>query len=201
RERHTLQYFEMGTNRGLYHDGWMASAVSAAPWNPDRSAVDPDKEKWELYNVDKDFSQANDLASAEPQRLRHMQDLWWAQASKYNVLPMDWRVAERFNSELVGRPSLAGDAKTLTYYPGQIGLPPEASRRVLNKSWTITADIEIPEGGAEGMIVTQGGVVGGYGLYLREGKPTFIYNYLSLERTIVTATQPLPTGKVQLKMD
>jgi arylsulfatase len=200
KERHTLQYFEMGCNRGLYHDGWMASAVSVAPWSADRS-FDLDKEKWELYHVDKDFSQANDLAAAEPKRLRDMQDLWWAQAAKYNVLPMDWRVAERFNSELAGRPSLSGDAKTLTFYPGQIGLPPEASPRVLNKSWSITADVEIPDGGADGMIVTQGGLVGGYGLYLRAGKPTFVYNYLSLDRTTVAAADPLPKGKVQLKMD
>src|SRR6185503_6920337 len=119
-----------------------------------------------LYNTDKDFSQAVDLAASNPQKLRELQDLWWAQAAKYNVLPMDWRVAERFSSELAGRPSLGGDTKTLVYYPGQIGLPPEASPRVLNKSWSITAEIEVPDAGAEGMIVTQGGIVGGYGLYL-----------------------------------
>ena len=163
--------------------------------------VDPDKQKWELYNIDKDFSQADDLAASNPQKLRELQDLWWAEAAKHNVLPMDWRVAERFNSELAGRPSLGGNAKTLTYYAGQVGLPPEGSPRVLNKSWTLTADVEIPEGGAEGMIATQGGIVGGYGLYLRQGKPTFVYNYLALERTTVAATAPLPKGKVQLKVD
>ena len=200
KDRHTMQYFEMGVNRGLYHDGWMASAVSVAPWSAVRD-VDPDKEKWELYNIDSDFSQAENLADANPQKLRELEDLWWAQAAKHNVLPMDWRVAERFNSELAGRPSLSGDAKTLIYYPGQVGLPPEGSPRVLNKSWTIAADIEIPDDGVEGMIVTQGGGVGGYGLYLREGRPTFVYNYLSLERTTVAATEPLPKGKVQLKVD
>jgi len=199
RGRHRTQYFEMGTNRGLYHDGWMGSDISLIPWSPVHKDVNPDAQKWELYNIDKDFSQADDMASANPAKLREMQDLWWAEASKYNVLPMDWRVAERFNSELAGRPSLGGDAKTRLYYPGQVGLPPEASPRVLNKSWTITADIDIPEGG-EGMIVTQGGIVGGYGLYLRQSKPTFVYNYLSLERTTVTATEPLPKGKVQLKV-
>ena len=130
-----------------------------------------------------------------------MQDLWWAEASKYNVLPMDWRVAERFNPELAGRPSLGGNAKRITYYPGQIGLPPEGSPRVLNKSWSITADVVIPDDGAEGMIVTDGGIVGGFGLYLRQSKPTFVYNYLSLERTTIAATQPLRKGKVELKMD
>jgi arylsulfatase len=198
--RRTTQYFEMGTNRGIYHDGWMASAISFPPWQPVHADIDPDKQKWELYNIDKDFSQADDLAMDNPQKLRELQDLWWAEAAKYNVLPMDWRVAERFNSELAGRPSLGGNAKTLTYYPGQIGLPPEGSPRLLNRSWTLTADLEVPAG-AEGMIATQGGIVGGYGLYLREGKPTFIYNYLALERTTIAAKEGLPTRKVQLKVD
>jgi arylsulfatase len=199
KERHTTQYFEMGTNRGLYHDGWMASALSVAPWSAVRDA-DPDHQKWELYNVEKDFSQADDVAAAHPEKLRELQDLWWAEAAKHDVLPMDWRVAERFSAELAGRPSLSGTATTLTYYPGQVGLPPEGSPRVLNKSWTITADLEIPASGAEGMIVTHGGIVGGYGLYLRQGKPTFIYNYLSLDRTTVAAASPLPPGKVRLEM-
>ena len=199
--RRTTQYFEMGTNRGLYHAGWMASAISFPPWEAVHPDVDPDKQQWELYNIDKDFSQADDVAASNPQKLRELQDLWWAEAAKHNVLPMDWRVAERFNSELAGRPSLGGNARTLTYYAGQVGLPPEASPRVLNKSWVLTAEVEIPEGGAEGMIATQGGIVGGYGLYLRQGKPTFVYNYLALERTTVAATAPLPKGKVQLKVD
>jgi len=198
--RRTTQYFEMGTNRGLYHDGWMASAVSVAPWSTERNA-DPDNQKWELYNIDKDFSQADDLGATNPQKLRELQDLWWAEAAKYNVLPMDWRVTERFNSELAGRPSLAGDAKTLTFYEGQVALPPEGAPRVLNKSWTLTADIDVPASGAEGMIVTHGGITGGYGLYLRAGKPTFVYNYMALERTTVAATEALPAGKVRLKMD
>src|SRR5262249_58624455 len=136
--------------------------------------------------------QADDLAATNPEKLRELQDLWWAEASKYNVLPLDWRVAERLNAELAGRPSLGGSANTLTYYAGQVGLPPEGSPRVLNKSWTLTADVEIPEGGAEGMIATQGGIVGGYGLYLRQGTPTFAYNYLALERTTVAAPEPVP---------
>jgi arylsulfatase A-like enzyme len=200
KERHTTQYFELGSNRGLYHDGWMASVISLIPWESVHKDVDPDKQKWELYNIDKDFSQADDLAASNPQKLRELQDLWWAEAAKYHVLPLDWRV-ERLNSELMGRPSLSGNAKTLTYYEGQVGLPPEASPRILNKSWTLTADVEIPASGAEGMIATQGGIVGGYGLYVREGKPTFVYNYLALDRTTIAGNQPLPAGKVQLKVD
>jgi len=117
------------------------------------------------------------------------------------VLPLDWRAVERLNGELMGRPSLAGDRKTLTYYPGQIGLPNEAAPRILNKSWTLTADVEIPDRGAEGMIVTHGGLVGGYGLYVREGKPTFVYNYLELERPTITGKDALPRGKVKLVID
>ena len=198
--RRTTQYFEMGTNRGIYHDGWMASAVAVAPWSAVREA-DPDKQKWELYDIATDFSQAVDLAADNPRKLRELQDVWWAEAAKHNVLPMDWRVVERFNAELAGRPSLGGDAKTLTYYTGQVGLPPEASPRVLNKSWTLTADLDVPKAGAEGIIATHGGIVGGYGLYLRKGRPVFVYNYLSLERITVESKQPLPAGKVQLKVD
>jgi arylsulfatase len=201
KSRRTTQYFELASNRGLYHNGWMASAISFPPWEPNRTGFDPDKQKWELYHVDADFSQADDLASANPQKLREMQDLWWAEAARYNVLPLDWRAVERLNAELMGRPSLAGDRRTFTYYPGQVALPNDAAPRVLNKSWTLTADIEVPEAGAEGMIATHGGIVGGYGLYVRGGKPTFVYNYLALERFTIAGQQPLPKGKVQLKLD
>jgi arylsulfatase len=199
--RRTTQYFELGSNRGIYHNGWMGSAMSFVPWNPNRSGFDPDKQKWELYNVDQDFSQAEDLAGANPQKLRELQDLWWVEAAKYNVLPLDWRASERLNSELMGRPSLAGKRTTYTYYPGQLALPNDAAPRVLNKSWTLTADIDVPETEAEGIIVTHGGVVGGYGLYVRDGKPTFVYNYLSLERFTFAGQQSLAKGKVQIKVD
>jgi arylsulfatase len=201
KSRRTTQYFEMGVARGLYHNGWMASAISFPPWQPIRTGFDPDKQKWELYHVDEDFSQANDLANANPQKLRELQDLWWAEAARYNVLPLDWRAVERLNAELMGRPSLTGDRRTFTYYPGQVGLPNEAAPRILNKSWTLTADIEVPEAGVEGMIATQGGLVGGYGLYVHDGKPTFVYNYLALERVTFTGQEPLPKGKMQLKVD
>ncbi|GAA6767280.1 arylsulfatase [Flavobacterium sp. CGRL1] len=201
KERHTTQYFELGVNRGIYHNGWMASALSFAPWNPNRGAFNPDKQKWELYKVDEDFTQSNDIAASNPEKLREMQDLWWVEASKYNVLPLDWRAVERLNGELMGRPTLAGDATTFTYYPGQVGLPNEASPRILNKSWSITADLDIPENGAEGMIVTHGGLVGGYGLYVQNGKPSFVYNNLALERPTLTAKDALPKGKVKLVVD
>jgi arylsulfatase len=201
KSRRTTQYFELGSNRGIYHNGWMASALAFVPWEPNRSGFDLDKQKWELYNVDEDFSQADDLAAIDPQKLRELQDLWWVEAAKYGVLPLDWRAVERLNAELMGRPSLAGNRKAYTYYPGQVALPNDAAPRLLNKSWTLTADVDMPEAGAEGMIATHGGVTGGYGLYVRDGKPTFVYNYLSLERFTLTGKQPLPKGKVQLKVD
>jgi arylsulfatase A-like enzyme len=199
--RRTTQYFEMGGVRGIYHDGWMASAIAFAPWQPIRTGFDLDAQEWELYNIDGDFSQAHDLAAEEPERLRQMQDLWWAEAARHNVLPVDWRGVERLNSEAMGRPSLAGDGTTFTYFPGQVALPSDAAPRILNRSWTLTADIEVPEAGAEGMIVTHGGLVGGYGLYLRDGRPTFVYNYLALDRPTIAGADPLPAGKVKLEVD
>jgi hypothetical protein len=205
KDRHVTQYFELGVNRGIYHQGWMASAISFPPWQPVRTGFDPDKQKWELYNVAEDFSQATDLAAANPQKLRELQDMWWAEAGKYNVLPLDWRASERLNAEAMGRPSLSGDRKVFTYYPGQVALPSEAAPRTLNKSWAMTASVDTSDGQSggksEGMIATHGGIVGGYALYLRAGKPTFVYNYLALERTTVAAEQPLPAGKAEIKVE
>ncbi|MGD9631994.1 MAG: arylsulfatase [Pirellulales bacterium] len=195
------QYFEMFVNRGIYHDGWMASATSFEPWNPNRGSFDPDKQSWELYNIDEDFSQANDLAAKYPEKLRQLQDLWWVEAAKYNVLPLDWRGTERFNAEAMGRPSLIRGRKSMTYYPGTIGVPDAASPPMINKSWTITADVDLPDDKASGMVVTHGGLEGGYGLYLREGVPTFVYNFLGTERMTFAAKDALPKGKTKLVVD
>lgn len=200
KETRTTQYFELGTNRGIYHNGWLASAYAFPPWQPNRSGFDVDKQPWELYNIENDFSQSNDLAKSNPAKLRELQDLWWAEAARYNVLPLDWRAAERLNGELMGRPTFASGNK-LVYYPGQTALPNEASPRVLNKSWKVSADIEVPANGAEGMIVTQGGLVGGYGLYVKDNKPSFVYNYLALERPVFSSNEPLPAGKVNVVVD
>jgi len=200
-ERHTVQYFEMFVNRGLYKDGWMASAFSFEPWNPNRGAFDPDKQKWELYHIDEDFSQANDVAAQYPEKLRQLQDQWWVEAAKYKVLPLDWRGSERFNSELMGRPSLTRGRKKFTYYPGTIGVPDSASPSIINKSWTITSSLDLATNSENGMIVTHGGLEGGYGIYLRDGKPTFVYNFLGTERTTIAAKEALPKGKTELVVD
>jgi arylsulfatase A-like enzyme len=195
------QYFELGCNRGLYHDGWMASSPSFVPWAAVREEFDPDKAVWELYNVDEDFSQANDLAAQHPEKLRQLQDLWWVEAAKYNVLPLDWRAGIRMNAELMGRPSLIRGRTKLEYFAGMTGLPDAAAPPMLNKSWTITADVNLPDDKTSGMIITHGGLEGGYGLYLRDGRPTFVYNYLSVDRPTFASQDALPKGKAQLVVD
>jgi len=195
------QYFELGCNRGLYHAGWMASCPSFVPWDPNRGDWDPDKAAWELYNVDEDFSQANDLAARHPEKLRQLQDLWWIEAAKYNVLPLDWRGTIRMNAEAMGRPSLIRGRTKMEYFAGMVGLPDAAAPAMLNKSWTITAEVELPDDNTSGMIVTHGGLEGGYGLYLRNGRPTFVYNFLSVERPTFTGKEPLPQGKATIVVD
>ena len=123
------------------------------------------------------------------------------EAAKYNVLPLDWRGAIRMNAELMGRPSLIRGRTKMTYYPGIIGLPDGASPPMCNKSWTITADVELLDDATNGMIITHGGLEGGYGLYLRDGRPTFVYNFLSIDRPTFTAQKPLPRGKAQIVVD
>jgi len=199
--RRKTQYFELGCNRGLYHDGWMASSPSFVPWDPNRGDWDPDKAPWELYKIDEDFSQAKDLAQKHPEKLRQLQDLWWVEAAKYNVLPLDWRAVIRLNAEAMRRPRLSAGRTKMTYFPGTIGLPDAASPPMCNKSWTITADVDLPDNHTNGMIVTHGGLEGGYGLYLRDGKPTFVYNFLSVDRPTFTGKDPLPRGKTRLVVD
>ncbi len=199
-ETRKTQYFEMFVNRGIYHDGWMASSRSFVPWNPVRGDFDPFKAKWELYDLSNDFSQSVDLAAKYPEKLEEIEERFWKEAEKYQVLPLDWRGVERLNAELQGRPNLAGKRDRYVYYPGQIALPSGACPPVLNKSFSVTANIEVPETGAEGMVFTEGGMTGGYGIYLREGKAHFVYNMLAINRFTITSDE-LPKGKVSLVMN
>jgi len=199
--RRKTQYFELACNRGLYHDGWMASCPSFVPWEHHRNEFDPDRAPWELYKVDEDFSQANDLAAQYPQKLRELQDRWWVEASRYSVLPLDWRGVVRMNAEAMGRPSLMRGRTRVTFHPGIVGLPNAAAPQMCNRSWTITADIELADEASNGMIINHGGLEGGYGLYFRDGRPTFVYNFLSIERPTFTAQRPLPRGKTRLTVD
>ncbi len=199
--RHTTQYFEMLGNRAIYHDGWVAATTPATkPWELSTAAL-PDVitgYNWELYNVREDPTQFDDLAATMPEKLKQMQALFYSEAKKYNVLPLDNSTLSRWNTP---RPSLTVGRTEFTYSGELIGTPASAAPSILNKSYTITAEVEIPKGGAEGMIVTQGGRFGGYGLFLSKGesgfgrgKVVFLYNFLDLKRT-VWAGPELEAGK------
>ena len=191
---HRTQYFEMFTNRAVYNDGWVAATTPPRlPWVMSLSALPVEDYKWELYNVDQDFSEANDLAAKEPKRLRQLQDLFWAEAGKYNVLPLDNSTTERFDVSL--RPSLTRGRMEFTYYPGMIRIPEGTAPDFKNKSYRITADIEIPDDGAEGVLMTQGGRFNGLGLYLLQSKPVFYYNLVGVDRTSVSGNDKLAPGK------
>lgn len=195
-DRRTTQYFEMLGNQGIYHDGWMASALRGVPWLTENPPGDLLNMKWELYNIDEDFSQANDLAQENPEKLQELIKLFFAEAAKYNVLPLDDRKGERLNVE--NRPSLTEGRKKFTY-PNHLRLPEGASPDLKHRSHTITADVVIPEEGAEGVLVTQGGRFAGYGLFVKDGKLVYHYNLAGVERFNIESDKPLPTGKVKLK--
>jgi arylsulfatase len=198
--RRRSQYFEMMVNRGMYHDGWWAASRTGIPWISDPAPVNPDTAPWELYNLDDDFSQANDLAAKNPAKLRELQDLWWAEAAKNSVLPLDGRKIERLNGELQGRPSMTGGRTSFTYYPGMVALPSGSAPNLLNKSFSITADVDVATAG-DGAIFSMGGLDGGFGLYVRDGKPVFVGNFLGRTYTRVTSEKPLPAGPVKLRAE
>ena len=195
---HRTQYFEMFGNRAIYNDGWVAATTPPIlPWVMG-AGVPVEDYKWELYNVEKDFSEANDLAAQQPKKLRQLQDLFFAEAGKYNVLPIDNSKVERFDVSL--RPSLTRGRSEFTYFPGMVRIPEGSAPDFKNKSFRITADVEIPAGGAEGMLLTQGGRFSGLGLYLLKGKPVFYYNLVGVERTSVDAKEALAPGKHTIEL-
>jgi Sulfatase len=198
--KHRTQYFEMLGNRAIYNDGWVAATTPPIPpWVVGGQVPNVNDYKWELYNVGNDFSEANDLAAKEPKRLRELQDLFWVEAAKYNVLPLDNSKVERFDVSL--RPSLTRGRTEFTYYPGMVRIPEGSAPDFKNKSYRIIADVEIPDGGAEGVLMTQGGRFNGLGLYLLQGRPTFHYNLVGVERTTLTAKGPLTPGKHTITVD
>ena len=200
KSRHTTQYFEMFGNRAIYHDGWVAAAKHKSPW---ASAPDGplDQDKWELYHVVEDFSQANDLAASNPDKLKEMQDLFMKEAVKYHVLPLDDRVNERFNAAIAGRPDLMGDRKSLTLYEGMTGIMENAFINVKNRSHTITAEVEISRGGGEGVILCQGGRFAGWSLYMKDGKVSYVHNWVGKERYVITAPQRVPPGRATIRYE
>jgi arylsulfatase len=199
---HHVQYFEMMGVQGLYSDGWMLSAVPVrAPWQLLGAATqDPASAyKFELYDVRHDWTQFTDVAAANPAKMREMTDLMFAEFGKYQVLPLDASIAARLAAP---RPSLVAGRKVFTY-SGEpiIGLPNGAAPNLLNTSYTITAEIDVPAGGAEGMIVTEGGRFGGYGMYLLKGKPVFLWNLLDLKRVRWEGNEALAPGKHTVEYD
>jgi arylsulfatase len=199
--RRRTQYFEMFINRGIYHDGWWAASRTGIPWesNP-KSEINPDTATWELYNLDEDFTQATDLAAKNPAKLRELQDLWWSEAAKNSVLPLDGRKTPRLNGELQGRPSLTGSRKSFTYFPGIVALPSGSAPNLLNKSFTITAEVEVAKE-TDGAIFTLGGGDGGYGLYVQNGHAVFVGNFLSRSITRVKSDQSLKLGPTTLRAE
>jgi len=198
--RHTTQYFEIFGNRAIYQDGWLAGTVHRAAWEfKPRRALEDDV--WELYDARTDFSLSNDLAAKNPQKLKEMQDLFMTEAVKYSVLPLDDRTIERFNAALVGRPDLMAGRTSLTVYQGMTGMSENVFINVKNRSHTITADVEIPQGGANGVILAQAGRFGGWSFYLKDGKPTYTYNWLGLKSYTVAGAQALPAGKATVRFE
>jgi arylsulfatase len=199
-DRHTVQYFEIFGNRAVYQDGWLAGTVHRAAWEPEPRATF-ENDKWELYDTRQDFSLVNDLAAKNPEKLKEMQALFLEEARKYSVLPLDDRILERLNAALVGRPDLMAGRTSLTVHAGMIGMSENVFINVKNRSHTITAELEIPKNGANGVLLAQAGRFGGWSLYVKDGKPTYTYNWLGLQRYTVAGTQALPPGKVTVRYE
>jgi arylsulfatase A-like enzyme len=198
RELRETQYFEMFVNRGIYHKGWTAVTRHSIPWKASEMPA-YDDDVWELYAPD-DWTQANDLAADQPEKLAELQRLFLIEAARYNVLPLDDRRFERFNPEIAGRPQLIR-GKSQLLYEGMGRLSENAVLNIKNKSHALTAQIEVPEGGAEGVLVAQGGAYAGWSLYLHEGRPAYCYNFFGLQRFKVYGEQPVPAGEHQIRME
>ncbi len=199
-EHRETQYFEVACNRGIYHQGWTAVTRHSVPWLFGAELPALDDDVWELYDTTTDWSQAHDLASEHPDKLAELQRLWLIEAVKYNVLPLDDRRIERLNSDLAGRPLLVkGKAQLL--YGGMTRLTENSVLNMKNKSHSVTAEIKVPDGGANGVIVSQGGAFAGWSLYLHEGRPKYCHNLAGLMRFYVEGTDPVPPGTHQVRME
>jgi arylsulfatase A-like enzyme len=200
-ERHTTQYFEMFCNRGIYHQGWTAVTKHGTPWvlvGGEKPALDDDI--WELYDTTSDWTQAKNLSAEHPDKLAELQRLFLIEATKYNVLPLDDRVAERILPDIAGRPTLVkGDRQLL--YGGMGRLTENSVVSIKNKSHAVTAEIDVPDGGTEGVIIAQGGSIGGWSLYLKDGKPRYCYNLLGIQQFYVGSDTSVPAGTHQVRME
>ena len=200
KDRHKTQYFEIFGNRGIYHDGWLAHTVHRAPWES-KSRHPFLEDKWELYHVDVDFSSARNVAEAHPDKLKELQELFLKEATRNRALPLDDRMLERLNASMVGRPDLLEGRTSLTVFQGMTGMTENVFLNTKNRSHSITADLEVPQGGANGVLIAQAGRFGGWSLYVKDGKPMYAYNFLGLEIFKVAADKPLPAGKVTVRYE
>nr|WP_242041970.1 arylsulfatase [Alkalinema sp. FACHB-956] len=195
----TTQYFEMFGNRAIYDRGWVAAARHGRlPWEA-VSKTTFDQDTWELYNIAEDFSEANNLAAQNPTKLQQLQKLFLTEAQKHKVLPLDDRLLKRF--DVSTRPSLVQGRTHFVYYPGTEGVPEASAPDIKNKSFSITADVELQDDDAEGVLVSQGGRFAGWSFFLDEGKPTFAYNFLGNDRTVIQASEKVSQGTTQLKFE
>jgi arylsulfatase len=199
-ERHETQYFEMMCNRGVYHRGWSAVTKHRTPWiTTGEVGVAFDDDVWELYDGSTDWTQAHDLSKDNPDKLHDLQRLFLIEATRYNVLPLDDRGFERVLPDIAGRPTLVGDKQVLL--PGMGGMMEQHVVNWRNRSWSVTSQVEIPDGGANGVILNLGGHGGGWSFYLKDGKPSYAYNLFGLEETIVRAEEPAPGGEHQIRVE
>jgi arylsulfatase len=200
-ERHETQYFEMLCNRGIYHKGWTAvTHHGGPPWIVTGTSAPLDQDVWELYDTTKDWSQTRDLAKENPKKLAELKKIFELEAAKYNVFPLDDRKAERANPDLAGRPAVVrGNSQLL--FANMRRIQENAVINTKNKSHSITAEIEVPDDGARGVIVAQGGAMGGWAFYVHEGSLKYAYTFLGVQHTTVGATSRLPAGKHQVRME
>lgn len=198
KDRRTTQYFELVTNRAIYHDGWMACSKYGLPWETLDRNIDFLKAPWELYNINEDFSQADDLAAKMPEKLKELQAKFLEEAKKYDVLPFNPRFSERFDPKLCE----FGEPKTIwTYFGSNVWLPEPIGPQLFPRGHTITAELNIPKGGAEGVVTCAGAFSAGWSLYVKGGKPVFRYTFFGLADVTIPGTESLPEGKVTLKTE
>jgi arylsulfatase A-like enzyme len=209
KSKHITQYFEMMGHRSIYHDGWRAvcpwpgtsftesGKFFGAPIDRDK-LTELDATGWELYHVDSDFAENNNIAAQNREKLIEMIAMWYVEAGKYNVLPIDSRGTLRFADE---RPKIAVDRTSYVFYQGTQGVPVYATVNVLNRPHSITADVDIPEGGAEGVLLSQGGNDGGFSFYVQDGKLCYAYNYVGLKLYHVQSVEAVPPGRHKLRFE
>jgi arylsulfatase len=202
-ERHRVQYFEIAGNRGIYHEGWTAVTQHFLPW-PDPSYEVPSlaEDRWELYAPD-DWTQARDVADAEPAKLKELQERFLVEAAKYKVLPLDDRQRERFDPKIAGRPDLMAGRTRMTLRPGMTRLNENTVLNMKNTSFTVTARLSLPDAAAEGAVIAQGGSFGGWSFYFKNGVPVYAHNFVGMETMTVAADRALGAGDhvVQVRFD